>query len=114
MILNNYEYLYPDNGYPSLKINSYIFICIISFIIGIFLISKSDALERENTSPLLQKITKILRNIALFTSLGSFLFYIYLYVVKYLPEYYQWFDDLPIEMKTAIIGKSIINNMRNY
>lgn len=36
MILNNYEYLYPDNGYPSLKINSYIFICIISFIIGIF------------------------------------------------------------------------------
>lgn len=79
-----------------------------------FLISKSDALERENTSPLLQKITKILRNIALFTSLGSFLFYIYLYVVKYLPEYYQWFEDLPIEMKTAIIAKSVINNMRNY
>lgn len=110
----NYKYLYESSGYPSLKTNSYILICIISLIIGIFLISKSDALERENTSPLLQKIIKIVRNIFLLTSLGSFLFYIYVYVVYYLPEYYQWFEDLPIEMKTAIIAKSVISNMRNY
>lgn len=36
MILNNYEYLYPDNGYPSLKINSYIFICIILLLLEFF------------------------------------------------------------------------------
>lgn len=110
----NYKYLYESSGYPSLKTNSYILICIISLIIGIFLISKSDALERENTSPLLQKIIKIIRNIFLLTSLGSFLFYIYVYVVYYLPEYYQWFDSLEPHLKAAIISKAVINDlMRN-
>ena len=36
-----YEYLSPYNGYPTLKINSYIIICIICFIIGIIIIIKS-------------------------------------------------------------------------
>ena len=110
-----YEYLSPYNGYPTLKINSYIFICIICFIIGIIIIIKSESYEfKNNTTPLLQKIVKIVRNVVLIISLCSFLFYIYLYVVKYLPEYYEWFESLPVEMKTAIIGHAVFNNMRNY
>jgi len=116
MIFNgyNYEYLYIDTGYPTLKTNSYIFICIISFIIGIFLISKSNALELANTTPLLQKVIKMLRNIVLFTSLGSFLFYIYVYVVKYLPEYYQWLQNIDPDLRNAIIAKAVLNNINKY
>ena len=108
----DYKYLYESSGYPTLKTNSYLFICIISLIIGILLISKSNALERDNTTPLLQKIIKVFRNMFLFTSLGSFLFYIYLYVVYYLPEYYKWFDSLEPHLKAAIITKAVINDLR--
>jgi hypothetical protein len=109
-----FKYLYENSGYQSLKINSYIFICIISFIIGILLISKSNALERDNTTPLLQKIIKVFRNMFLFTSLGSFLFYIYLYVVNYLPEYYQWLESIDPNLRNVIIANTVLNNMNNY
>ena len=107
----DYKYLYESSGYPTLKTNSYLFICIISFIIGILLIIKLDSIKL-NTSSILQKIIKIVRNIFLITSLGSFLFYIYIYVVYYLPEYYQWFDSLEPHLKAAIITKAVINDLR--
>ena len=106
----DYKYLYESSGYPTLKTNSYLFICIISFIIGILLIIKLDSIKL-NTSSILQKIIKIVRNIFLITSLGSFLFYIYIYVVYYLPEYYQWFDSLEPQLKAAIITNTVINNL---
>ncbi len=109
----DYKYLYESSGYPTLKTNSYLFICIISLIIGILLISKMRTLEFiNNTSSILQKIIKIVRNIFLITSLGSFLFYIYIYVVYYLPEYYKWFDSLEPHLKAAIITKAVINDLR--
>lgn len=90
-----------------------IWIFFIVFFIGIILGGitfgasqpKKPATERSTG----QQILKLLGILLLISSFGSLAYYGYMYVFKYLPQYYEWFDSLPNGAKTMITLNTIMN-----
>ena len=90
-------------------------IALICLIISFLFIAKpkSDPTQPEKELTGLQKAMRMFGFLLMFIALGGFGFYGYLYFVKYLPEYYQWFDSLPSEAKTELALVSLANKFLN-
>jgi hypothetical protein len=85
------NYTNPD-GTPNWKISLLKHISIIYLVAGVFLLIKSFLPEFKNNTDILQKVTIISRNIFFIISVCCYLLYIYLYYIKYLPEYFKTFN----------------------
>jgi hypothetical protein len=90
-------------------------VAILCLIIGFLFVAKpkSDPTVPEKELTALQKVMKVFGFLLIFTALGGFGFYGYVYFTKYLPEYYEWFDSLPSEAKTELALVSFANKFLN-
>ena len=90
------EYVLP-NGNPNNKTSLYLFISIFFLIVGGILAGLQTTDDFKNKSTLLQKIIIIFRNIFFIIALCCFLYYMYIHIFKYLPEYYEYIKDLGLD-----------------
>ena len=115
---NNYEYVSPSGSISPINQIS-LFLGIACLIGGIVLSIasippkiKNNPKKRQNRSTA-KKVLLVFGLLSIFASFCGFGFYIYIYLVKYLPQYRQWYSSLPqgaIDELTNIKYMSIMEN----
>ncbi len=95
-IAKDLEYV-SANGNPNNKTNLYLFISIFWLILGGILAGVQSDANFKNKSTLLQKVIIIFRNIFFIITICCFLYYMYIHIFKYLPEYYEYIEDLGLD-----------------
>jgi hypothetical protein len=110
----DFEYV-GTSGSPNFKTTIPVIIAFLCIVVAILFLSKANNSpnEPEKELTVLQKAMRVFGFLLLFAALGGFGFYGYLYFVKYLPEYYEWFDSLPSEAKTELALVSFANKFMN-
>ena len=95
----DYEYVSPSGSISGEK-NLFLYIGIGSLISGIVMIGLSKPTENPKIKKKKRRTTigyvmLVVGILFLLGSLGGFGYYGYIYIVKYLPEYKMWYDNLP-------------------
>ena len=95
------EYVGPS-GSPNLTAIAPLIIGFITMILGIIILANTNPKNPNDQPTELQKVMRILGFILLFSFFISLGFYGYIYMFKYMPEYYEWFESLPNAAKTEV------------
>ena len=94
------------------KYQYYVFLPVFAFIFMVIMFNTIKIKDPDNPT-IVENILKYIKYFSVFVFIGSLMLNGYLYFLIYLPQYMEWFKNLPFAAKGEILAINTLNNIAN-
>ena len=94
------------------KYQYYVLLPVFAFIFMVLMFNIGKNKDPNNPTTF-ENIVKYIKYFSVFVFIGSLMLNGYLYFLVYLPQYLEWFKNLPVAAKGEIIAINTLSNLAN-